>query len=496
MNCRILIICFFLYSCHTQQIKEPRPTSDIMNVMPNHFVSFAIDLAQIAGGKWWEGSSDFSMGRGGKNSNKLNFKREKLVALTSSLSPSIIRAGGSEADSIYYGLDEDESIPKGFQTILSKRTWDDFYEFTRTTGNIPLFTLNIGPGYRKNNQLSYVHFHKFFSYLRAHQHDMKYFELGNELNAFFLNYGLSGQVSAKQYAGEYLKVKKILKSYFPKSKLLGPANAFWPFLGEVFSSFSTSSKDIVKYLKNHLDILSWHFYPTQSHRCPVNVNRASEYSMTHPTTVGAIDKVSDEVKEMTKRDGIESWLGETGPAQCGGEPSVSTSFSSSLWWIDFIGKISQTNNKVMIRQTLIGSDYGIVDNETLNVRHDFLSTYLFKSLRASYSLNLVGDRDHVYSYCSKDGIHHLLIVNMKHKNVEYNLSHFMDNNSYDAIVIDELASKSIIDKINEANQFDSSMIEDNVTRMDIGKTLLIKKRAYAFLSSKSKSSICSSLVAK
>ena len=72
----------------------------------------------------------------------------------------------------------------------------------------------------------------------------------------------------------------------------------------------------------------------------------------------------------------------------------------------------------------------------------------------------------------------------------------MDNNSYNAIVIDELTSKSIIDKINKANQFDTSMIEEDITRMDIGKTLLIKKRAYAILSSKNKSSICSSLVAK
>ena len=466
---------------------------ETLNTMPPHFLSFAIDMAQITGGKWWEGSSDFSMGRGGAVSPKLNFNRDRLVSLTAALAPSVIRAGGSEADSLYYSLDDSEEIPQGFQTTLSKNTWSNFYSFVKKTDNIPLLTLNIGPGYRdENGELTYKHFHKLFSFLISSEHSMEFFELGNEINAFFLNYGLQHQIDAKTYSSEYLKVKQILRSYFPESRLLGPANAFWPFIGEVFTNISVSSEDIIGELGNELDVFSWHFYPSQSHRCPVNVNRATEYAMTEPSTVKSISNIANTVNTLSKPYEFESWLGETGPAQCGGEPEVSTSFSSTLWWIDFVGKISRTKNKVMIRQTLVGSDYGIIDNNSLSIRHDYVSSYIFKSMKNRRTLRIKSEYDNIYAYCDDSNILNILMVNFKKHSVEIQLKNL--NDQFSSFYIDEKRSRDLLDIVNSNNYFTSSIIDKFISNISMNSKneYVMPKRSYVVAQSLAPSQFCKS----
>ncbi len=488
-----ILLILLLTSCFKPSKSEFSVTiqNQTLNSMPPHFLSFAIDMAQITGGKWWEGSSDFSMGRGGALSPKLNFQRERLISLTTALAPSVIRAGGSEADSLYYSLDESEEVPHGFQTTLSKNTWSNFYNFVKETHNIPLLTLNIGPGYRdKNGILTYEHFHKLFTFLDSNKHTMQFFELGNEINAFFLNYGFKHQIDAKTYSLEYRNVKKILLSYFPESKLLGPANAFWPFIGEVFTSMSVSSEDIVSELGSELDIFSWHFYPSQSHRCPVNINRATEYTMTDLSTINSVDNIAKSVHSLSGPYEFESWLGETGPAQCGGEPQVSSSFSSTLWWIDFIGKISNTQNKVMIRQTLVGSDYGTIDNKTLFIRHDYLSSYIFKNMKNTRSLKVESDYNNLYAYCDDLNFLNILMVNLTKNSVKIKLENI--NDKFVSFYIDEKRSKNILEIVNSYHDFDSSMIDKPIKKLSMKSNheYLIPKRSYIVSKSLDKSDLC------
>ena len=58
----------------------------------------------------------------------------------------------------------------------------------------------------------------------------------------------------------------------------------------------------------------------------------------------------------------DAWLSETGNAQCGGEPIILYRFAPSFWWLDQLGVLAKHNVKVVVRQTLAGSDYGLVDS--------------------------------------------------------------------------------------------------------------------------------------
>ena len=74
------------------------------------------------------------------------------------------------------------------------------------------------------------------------------------------------------------------------------------------------------------------------------------------------------------------WLGETGSAQVGGQPGVCGCWAASLWWLDQLGLLARLGHSVQCRQTLTGSDYGLLDETTLDPRPDFWASVLWKRL--------------------------------------------------------------------------------------------------------------------
>ena len=80
------------------------------------------------------------------------------------------------------------------------------------------------------------------------------------------------------------------------------------------------------------------------------------------------------------------WLGETGSAQVGGEPGVSGRWGSALWWLDQLGLLALSGQRVQCRQTLLGSDYGLIDANSLEGTPDFWASVLWKKLMGPHVL--------------------------------------------------------------------------------------------------------------
>ena len=50
---------------------------------------------------------------------------------------------------------------------------------------------------------------------------------------------------------------------------------------------------------------------------------------------------------------------ETGHALYGGEPGLSDTYLSSIWWLDQLGLLAREGVSRVFRQSLVGSDYGL-----------------------------------------------------------------------------------------------------------------------------------------
>jgi heparanase 1 len=137
-------------------------------------------------------------------------------------------------------------------------------------------------------------------------------------------------------------------------------------------------------------VITWHYYPQESRRCAVALQPATLTTLLDPVALDEIDQWSQQVEDATASGAPAAtlWLGETGNAQCGGEPGVSDVWASSLWWADQLGKLARRGTQVVVRQSLTGANYGLLAEPTLEPRPDYFTSVLWKRLAGSRVLDV------------------------------------------------------------------------------------------------------------
>lgn len=371
------------------------------------FLSVAVDSSQVVGGHFWGPSGEIEGGFGGQRVEPYDFTRPRLQRLARELSPAYLRIGGSEADSVYYDLGEApvKEPPAPFSAVLTRAQWDGVNAFAARMGFEVLFTLNAGPGTRdRAKRWTADDARRLLQYTAQARYPVTVWELGNEINGFIAIHGPAHRVTGAQYAADVAVARALVNELTPQIRLAGPSSAYWPVVGEMSPIFG----DFMRQGGHLLDIVTWHYYPQQSRRCPLRFRLAGPAVLLEPQALAEVDRWADEVESARARSapGAEVWLGETGNAQCGGEPGVSDAFVGSLWWIDQLGRMARRGQQVVIRQTLSGSNYGLLDDVTLRPNPDYWSSVLWKRLMDTRVLEVVttgSPRVRSYAHCTPRG---------------------------------------------------------------------------------------------
>jgi len=356
----------------------------VFSVSPE-FLSFAIDSSQVVGGKWWNPEARTAeTGSGTLKAPVFNFDRPGLDELTRALAPAYLRIGGSEADKIFYDMErESPEIPPGYHSVLTASQWDHVNSFAKRNGLKLGFTLNTGPASRNSDGAwNPANAEILLSYSQKKNYKIDIWELGNELNIFWFVHGLKSQVSTEQYALDLKKARELVLKYQPSSHFAGQGSAFWPLLGEPLGFFYAYMPDFLRRSSSDVDQVSWHYYPQQSRRGPIASRRAFPARLLDPKNLDEVGYWADRIREW--RDafapGKPIWLGETGNAQFGGEPGLSDVYLGGLWWLDQLGLLAQKGEDVVVRQTLSGMNYGLIEDETLSPRADYWNSLVWKKL--------------------------------------------------------------------------------------------------------------------
>jgi hypothetical protein len=165
------------------------------------------------------------------------------------------------------------------------------------------------------------------------------------------------------------------------------------------------------------DAFSYHFYATVSRRCV-----GPKMAMTpEGTLTSAFFDKNLKVEEFyaNLRDryvpGKAMWLTETGEAGCGGDQWAST-FLDSFRFLDQLGSLAQRSVKTVMVNTLASSDYGLLDEDTLDPRPNFWAALLWKRLMGTRALDPgvpAGEDFRVYAHCAVEqpGAVTLLAIN-------------------------------------------------------------------------------------
>jgi hypothetical protein len=378
----------------------------VQATVDERYLSFAIDTAVLVGGAWWDGSSSTSGGRGTVNATPIDFSDAKLRLLARELSPAILRVGGTEADLCYYSMDPLHPVaspPSGFESVLTAARWDELAGFSHDLGLDLMFTLNAGKGTRDaSGRWQPDQARSLLEHAQAQGQDVAVWELGNEVNAYWLTQGLFDAVSGERYARDYELARGLVRSLFPTSQVAGPSSAYWPILGEPLGFLFGVEQPFLEHVQGDVDIVTWHFYPTESSRTPFRVRPATESNMLWPYTLGEAAGWADQVAGWrdANKPNARVWVGETGPAQCGGEPGLSDTFVSTFWWLDQLGSLARHGQELQVRQDLVGADYGLLRASDLSPNPDYWSSVLWKKLmgRTVYDASVTGGGELVRAY--------------------------------------------------------------------------------------------------
>jgi hypothetical protein len=357
-------------------------------IVDERFLSFAIDTAQVVGGEFW---APQGWEHGVLKTHAVapyDFSRPALRRLASALAPAYLRIGGTDADRTIYRVDGDgrAGVPAegGARWVLTGRRWAEVAEFARATDLKIMFTLNAGPSARgEDGAWNPDNARSLIAYTRAHGYPVDVWELGNEINAFPLTHG--HWLSGARYANDVRRARALLDELHDPGRLAGVGSAYWPVLGEGRGVMS----DTLQAAGGALDIVTWHYYPQQSHRCPLATRRAAAALTPAPERLGEVDRWAQQVETAAHEHAPHAavWLGETASAQCGGEAGVSDSFADALWWLDELGRISRRGQPVVVRQTLSGSDYGLVDDRTMQPNPSYWASWIWRNMMGTRVLD-------------------------------------------------------------------------------------------------------------
>ena len=422
---------------------------DAVHEVDERYLSFSIDISVLAGGFWWEGASNARAGLGTIRVPPINLNQKKLDVLVQHLGPAYLRVGGSEADKIHYfraPLNEKNRL------VLTKDQWDQLHAFIQRNGLKFSFTFKYGLFKRKQHgkwQASEIE--ALLRYSENNNQQIDVCELGNELNAYWAFHGIRAQPRAKNLAVDYHEFAQTILAYMPDARIIGPGSAFWPKLGETIKPFSNITAKFLETCKAQntpIHIVDWHYYPFQSLRSPVRTRTANLRAFLKPRSLNEFKKYAQnlQILKTSHRPEAEIWTGETGSAQCGGEPKLSDRFVSCFWWADQLGLGARCYQSVMIRQSLVGGEYGLIDRLTLKPRPDYWLSWLWKQLMGTHVYEVKTEHHLLRTYCHSNPSGHgktLLLINLSARSMDITTDEMGDVKEQYQLTAKRLRSKRV-----------------------------------------------------
>ncbi len=470
-----------------------------VNKISDKFLSFSLDVSSIVGGKWWDPEADEKELRSGsRNANLIDLENPKLNQLTKNLAPAYLRIGGSESDKIFYDLGTEKNYQdKNYESTLTKKRWDEVNRFAERNKLDLIFTLNSGPSERNNDgSWNNENAEELLRYSKEQNYKISAWELGNELNVYWYIFGPSNFIKPIQYKEDGEEAKKLVDKYYPEADFNGQGSAYWPMIGEPLSFFYKFTEEYLTLSGNDIDKILWHYYPQQSRRGPIATRRANPTRLLNPEYLDEVAHWAKQIINWRDKFAPEKpiWMGETGNAQFGGEPGVSDVYISGLWWLDQLGILALYDHEVVIRQTLVGLDYGLLDEETFDPRPDYWNSVLWKALMGTtvYKTKTSGEdkeKLRVYTHSSArndSSFLTILAINLDHKKNAIVSIPKLKGYKYEvfSITTNDIYSKKVLlngNKLGLENDFTIPEIKGILNRPEHTPFINVSPLSYSFI---------------
>jgi hypothetical protein len=373
----------------------------------SRFQSYNIEMVEVTGGRFWKPYGEHPAAGSDLFAYRppIDLNNAKLRRLAAALAPAYMRVSGTWANSTYLSDAEDtSSAPAGFNGVLTCRRWRDVIGFSQAVDADIVTSFAISPGARDAAGVwTPDQARRLIACTRKAGGRIAAAEFMNEPDLISIS-GAPAGYDAAAYGRDVGLFRAFMKQTAPEIMILGPGAA-----GE-----SALASDLLAASGSGTDVFSYHHYGTLSERC---IGLSLPEAALSEQWLSRTDRVLAFYR--TLRDKFEPgkpiWLTETAEAACGGN-RLSATFLDTFRYLDQLGRLAKAGVRVVMHNTLAASDYGLLDETTLDPRPNYWGALLWRKLMGATVLDSgvpIEAGLHVYAHCQRgtSGGVALLVIN-------------------------------------------------------------------------------------
>lgn len=420
----VLMVLFVKYNIDEKCYVAISEHQNVTSVIPDDFLSFGLDASEL------------------EKFKAVDFSNLKFRELTAALAPARLRLGGTMSERLIFSKEEVPFVScdecqsaihgKHICTLLKKHLckhkflpffimtgpqWTEINEFCIITGMKPLFSFNVL--LRNDHGWSDLNAKEILNYSSSYGYKVDW-QLGNEPNSFPHTFNVS--ISPEQLARDFKKLRHLLNEYgYMDSLLVGPDTTRpqpqKPYCLQYMVDFLSNGS-------HSINIRSWHQYYLNS-----RTGKLADF--WNPNTFDLLKEQIKTMKNHTFAYGhIPMWLSETSSSYGGGAPGLSNTFAASPLWVDKLGLSAKNNITTVIRQSLYGGNYSLINND-MEPLPDWWVSKLYKTLVGNKVLHVkckCSRFQRMYAHCtSKNYTNDSSAITVYAVNLEMNKIRFLLN---------------------------------------------------------------------
>ena len=441
---------------------------------PVNFVAFSFDTSEIIGNFWSSGSALAALGKA-----RLRALTNALTTSESTAAQSILRVGGTDADNVFWNVsapNKPNPVYTGDKYTLNSTRLEVLCEFVRSTNLSLVLGLNGGIHHRHQANKSWnpAPARSLLEYLTnpvsACNKRLYAVELTNEPNLFLESQKF--YLSGKQLAQDYLTLHNLLVELNLRQNIkIAGVDVAYQFPVGLGPLVPTTKYFLEHGGGKHLDILTWHWYALESKRCPFKgkFSPASQESALSLHTFNKADEWEVDLHKIKAKYAPNAalWLGEMALVSCGGAKNITNTFCGSFWYLDELCRRALRGNQVVVRQTITGSNYGMVDTSTLKPLPDYWTSLMFTRFVGTEvfnvtSITVAGNDDtanlraYAFSNRNNPGTYRYTLVLL---NIDHGVDFRISNLSIDGVDVSATMAGRMEYHVTTSSQFQASKLD-------------------------------------
>lgn len=399
-----------------------------VSAVDERYSSYNVEMLEVTGGRFWRpygpeleaalhapaapaagGDTPAGMNPGlYQYRPPIDLANPRLRRLAAALGPAYVRVSGTWANTTFFPATDETPAkpPPGFSGILTHAQWKGVVDFAKAAGAELVTSFAISAGTRDGSGAwTPAQARRLAAYTRSVGGRIAAAEFFNEPNLAAMG-GAPPGYDAAAYGRDFRAFRAFARKTLPGMTLLGPGS-----VGETSGAHglaygtarTLATRDLLAASGPGVDAVSYHHYGAVSRRCAAMDHQTTPEAALSEDWLGRTDETLAFYRQLRDRfePGKPFWVTETADAACGGNPWAAT-FLDTFRYLDQLGRLARQDVRVVMHNTLVASDYGLLDEETFAPKAMYWGALLWRRLMGTTVLESgvpIQPGLHVYAHC-------------------------------------------------------------------------------------------------